>query len=243
MYFIDELNVGRSKLPADEANHCLKVLRKKVGDKIEVFNGRGLKASAVITHIKYNICEIDIENIEKIQPSQKQSEIVLAPIKNPGRMDWAIEKLTELGINKITLIQTQHTERHNIKLDRLHKLALAAAKQSKQFFLPEIVMENGFKNWLFSEKNTLNAKTKIFYAECENQTSINLNNSVSFLENKKLTQINAMKIIIGPEGDFSKEEKVLMLNNNFIPLSFGDKILRSETAAIYAGVILNGWAN
>ena len=209
-----------------ESKHAIKVLRLKEGDAIQLIDGKGTFYEAKIINAQPKKCAFEIQKSDKeITPKQKL-HLAIAPTKTSDRLEWFIEKCTEIGIQQITPILTQHAERKKIKEERLVKTAIAAMKQSIKATLPQINPLTPFKTIV-----TTPFDGKKYIAHC-------------YEGNKKLLKAdyqigeNAL-ILIGPEGDFSKEEVELAIKNDFIPISLGKSRLRTETAGIVACHTIN----
>ncbi len=216
--------INNCVLSEEESKHCVRVLRKKVGDEIFITNGEGLLITAKITDAHQKQCAFEITNSEETIKIAPPLHIAIAPTKNIDRLEFFLEKATEIGISEITPILCFHSERKNIKLDRLNKIIVSACKQSKNFHFPKL--------------NDLTPVSDIFQ-NSENQKLI-----AHCVENQKteLKSINVNKptlILIGPEGDFSHEEIDSALKNGFQPISLGKSRLRTETAGIVACTTVN----
>lgn len=203
----------------EESRHCVKALRYQKGDLIDITNGKGESAVAVITNDNIKACEVKIVERKKVE-QKRFLHLAIAPTKNADRIEWLVEKATELGVEKISLIQTERTERNFLKKERLQKITISAIKQSHQFLLPEIATEVKFEDVI------------------NNQSEINLiafvdpNNPVQFKE--KLISNKKILILIGPEGDFTLEEVAFAEQHHFTKISLGNNILRTETAGLLA---------
>lgn len=209
------------KFSGDESRHIIKVLRKKNGDPIHITNGKGLEWVGEITNsdirkvtAKYNSDCIHKNNKPKLH-------IAIAPPKSNDRMDWFLEKATEIGISEITPIICDHSERKVIKPSRMKKILVGAIKQSNQFHLPQLNPICTFKQ--FTEKKYLEIK---MIAHCREGRK------------KKLHQINNIQsgliILIGPEGDFSEREIEIAKVNSYAEISLSSQRLRTETAGVVA---------
>ena len=198
-----------------ESKHGIQVMRLKENDSIELFNGKGISAITTIIDSHPKRCTVKIEKIT-IHPIEKTIHIAVAPTKNMDRMEWFIEKATEIGLTKLSLILCQNSERREIKLDRLEKTAIAAVKQSGRYFVPEIV---GLTKW----KDFLKQYPFGLIAHCREGEKI----KIDVLHQNKV-------IVIGPEGDFTLEEIELALTTGYVPITLGENRLRTETAALVA---------
>lgn len=211
-----------------ESRHISKVLRKNIGDKVFITNGSGLLAKGIIKSNHPKKCEIGVLNIEEKMASKQQLHIAIAPTKANDRFEWFLEKATEIGIQEITPLLCEHSERRIIKLERYEKVLQAAMKQSLSSFLPKLNDLISFSDFITSEPARPGSEggfdsTK-FIAHCEDEPKENLS--------KLLGERNL--ILIGPEGDFSKSEIDLALSYDFKAVSLSDSRLRTETAGIVA---------
>lgn len=211
------------ELPHEEAVHCIKVLRKKEGDEILITDGAGFFYDSRIAHAHSKHCIIDIvKTIETPCNWNFNLHIAFAPTKNIDRTEWFVEKATEIGINRVTPILCQHSERKDLKPQRLEKILISAIKQSQKAILPQLDELTNFKSFI----NTPFNGSK-FIAHCYEDKDKKLLKDVY----KKDT--NAL-ILIGPEGDFSEEEVKMAIEAGFKPISLGESRLRTETAALLA---------
>lgn len=209
-------------LKGDDARHCTKVLRKKMGDIIEVINGSGSLFICRITHItKAEVwAKVESETLN-FGAIPYQLTLAVAPTKNMDRLEWLLEKATEMGITAFVPILTAHAERKHLKLDRLQRIAIAAAKQSYKGKIPDIQSLTKFKDFI----NTADSTTKLI-AHCYDEKRFALRD--------KLAQNQSITICIGPEGDFSPEEIKMAQTAGFESISLGQSRLRTETAALVA---------
>ena len=205
----------------EESKHIIKVLRKKEGDILHVTNGLGYMFTAEITIASDSQCTVKINGTEKQEAPKFNLHLAVAPTKMNERYEWFLEKATEIGIQEITPIICEHSERKVIKTDRFQKILESAMKQSLHFYLPKLNEPISFKDFIKTKKSG-----QLFIAHCE-ETSKKL------LKNELKTS-QETTILIGPEGDFSVKEIQLAVENNFIPVSLGSTRLRTETAAIVA---------
>jgi 16S rRNA (uracil1498-N3)-methyltransferase len=205
----------------EESKHIVKVLRKKESDFLYVTDGFGQLFKTEITIASEKKCTVKIETIEAFKPNDFYIHIAVAPTKMNDRFEWFLEKATELGINEITPIICDHSERTVIKVDRFDKIIQSAMKQSLQYFLPKLNQPLSFKEFI-----KMNHSGNLCIAHCEESDKKLLKSIIN--PNEKYT------ILIGPEGDFSEKEIKIAIENNFIPVSLGNTRLRTETAAVIA---------
>jgi 16S rRNA (uracil1498-N3)-methyltransferase len=205
----------------EESKHIIKVLRKKEGDILHVTNGLGFLFNTKIALASDSKCNVNILSFEKQEPSKYHLHLAVAPTKMNERYEWFLEKATEIGIQEITPIICDHSERKVIKTERFQKIIESAMKQSLHYYLPKLNEPIILKDFL--KREITGAK---FIAHCEETHKITLKSQI--------IQSQDTTLLIGPEGDFSIKEIELALNNNYIPISLGNTRLRTETAAIVA---------
>ncbi|WOD43509.1 16S rRNA (uracil(1498)-N(3))-methyltransferase [Hwangdonia lutea] len=205
----------------EESKHIVKVLRKNVGDTLHITNGNGWLFTAEITIPNINKCVANVVSKAKQPKRHYHLHLAVAPTKMNDRYEWFLEKATEIGIDSITPIFCDHSERKVIKPERYEKILQSAMKQSLSCYLPKLNEAISFKDFIKQE-----FKGDLFIAHCEETDRKSLKTQLK--PNQHTT------ILIGPEGDFSVKEIKMALANNFIPVTLGDTRLRTETAAIVA---------
>lgn len=210
-------------LPESDSQHCVRVLRMRSGDQIEVVDGCGHRyvCQIVDAHPKRTLVEV-VETADVPLVWQQQITIAIAPTKNMDRMEWLVEKLVEIGVNRIVPIRTQYSERKEIKVERLQKIAVSAMKQSLKAVMPEIWEMTPIADAI----KKLEAKQR-FVAYCDPDIPRR-----TFA--KEYQPKSDAVVMVGPEGDFSKPEITQAIDAGYIPVTFGDNRLRTETAALYA---------
>lgn len=219
-YTPDIANSKTYVLNETESKHAIKVLRLALNDEITLVDGKGTFYEAKIINPHHKKCEVEILRREQESNNKPNLHIAIAPTKNNDRLEWLIEKATEIGISEITPIICDNSERKVLKTERLTKRAVAAMKQSLKATLPKI--NEAIKLSDFIVKNYDCNK---YIAHCYNK------NQEHF---KSLYKKNSdCLVLIGPEGDFSKPEIELALTHKFTPISLGASRLRTETAGLY----------
>lgn len=205
----------------EESKHITKVLRKKEGEKLKITNGKGWLFTGVISSSNPNKCIVEIIKSE-LQPKRNyRLHIAVAPTKMNDRYEWFLEKATEIGIDEITPIICDHSERKVIKSERFERILQSAMKQSLQCYLPILNPAIPFSDFIKKEY-----KDQLLIAHCEETKKKSLKDVLKSATNTI--------ILIGPEGDFSSNEIKLALENRAIPITLGRTRLRTETAAIVA---------
>ncbi len=209
-------------LDETESKHAIRVLRMSQGDAIQLIDGIGNFYEGRISDANPKKCCIEIlKKAEEFGKRNHYLHMAVAPTKNIDRFEWFLEKATEIGIDEITPILCDHSERKVIKEERLEKVIVSAMKQSLKAYLPKLNPLTPLKEFLQTPFDG-----KKFIAHCYEQDKRDLKNEIP--------GSHSNLILIGPEGDFSEEEIELAMQNGFLPVSLGASRLRTETAAVVA---------
>ncbi|MDR2125747.1 MAG: 16S rRNA (uracil(1498)-N(3))-methyltransferase [Prevotellaceae bacterium] len=214
-----------------ESRHCCGVLRLNTDDLIYLIDGCGNFYTARIVDLSAKKCEVEIIDVKNNYGQRSYKlHIAIAPTKSIDRFEWFLEKATEIGIDEITPLVCEHSERQILKLERLQKVIIAAAKQSVKAFLPKI---NELTNFQKIAERKFEGKKLI--AHCHESAKTALQKIIKPHDN--------VLVFIGPEGDFSKDEIQIALQNDFVEVGLGNSRLRTETAAVHvcsAVCLING---
>jgi len=222
IFYTPELTGKTYTLDETESKHCIRVLRLSKGDEITLVDGRGGFFMAEIADPNPKRCTVNVVKSELNFGLRKfQVQVAIAPTKNIERLEWFLEKVTEIGIDRVTPLLCRHSERKEIKNDRLEKVMVSAMKQSLKAYLPKLDELTKFNDFI-----KLPFAGQKFIAHCEEQHREFLKNLVKSGEN--------YLILIGPEGDFSPEEIEMAIQAGFQPVSLGESRLRTETAGVVA---------
>ncbi|MDE6400800.1 MAG: 16S rRNA (uracil(1498)-N(3))-methyltransferase [Muribaculaceae bacterium] len=210
-------------LPESESGHCCRVLRMREGDEVYVVDGKGKRFRGVIVEAHPKRTAVELVSTE-ILPNHWDAEITLAvaPTKHSDRMEWLLEKIVEIGIDRVVLLKCRRSERKTMKVERLEKVMVSAMKQSLKGVLPEIEEVSDFRGFVDSVDDGIQK----FFGYCDD--SYPRNEFVACCEAGK-----PVVIMIGPEGDFSPDEVEYAVSKGFLPVTFGKSRLRTETAALY----------
>lgn len=204
----------------EESRHITKVLRKVEGDILNLTNGKGYFFEAKLLSINPKRCTATLIKSEKQDPLPYSLHLAVAPTKSNDRYEWFLEKATEIGITEITPIICDHSERKFIKKGRYEKIVQSAMKQSLKAYLPRLNPAVSFKKFITSNPN---GDMKLIAHCCESEKqSLKL----------AIGSEKSILILIGPEGDFSKEEVLMSKNYGLTAISLGNSRLRTETAAL-----------
>ncbi|HNQ61587.1 MAG TPA: 16S rRNA (uracil(1498)-N(3))-methyltransferase [Bacteroidia bacterium] len=220
LFYSTSIHDNHFLLEGEEAHHLLKVLRHQEGDLVMITDGLGSIFTTRIVDANPKKCSLEIISRDKKDNDKNYSlHIAIAPTKNIDRFEWFLEKATEIGIDSITPFLCRHSERKVIKDERLRKVIVSAMKQSLKSFLPLLYPLTTFPELL---------------KDCRAPQRYICTMSAEDLLIRRYDPHESTMILIGPEGDFSKEEVDLALKHGFVPVSLGNCRLRTETAALMA---------
>jgi 16S rRNA (uracil1498-N3)-methyltransferase len=219
--------VSEPVLSEEESIHAIKVLRLKENDLITIIDGRGHLYEAEINKANAKKCGFTIlKTREETKKHSYRLHIAVAPTKSIDRMEWFIEKAIEIGVDEISFLLCEHSERKNINLERIEKIVVSAMKQSMNLYLPILHETMSFSEFISKPK-----KETCYIAHLEEGERKLFKNEIQGQQN--------ILLLIGPEGDFSQEEIQEAIDNKYIPVSLGESRLRTETAALAACFICN----
>lgn len=220
IHYSEQITDSEVRLTGDEARHCIKALRARVGDTIHVTDGAGQLLHCEITDMAKEECIAQIKETEKIAPRSYELAVAVCPTKHASRIEWAVEKMVEIGVHHIIILQTARTERSNYKPRRLDKIALSAMKQSKNLYLPKMDYDVSWQELINMDLADHN-----YIAHCAD---------VESYLGRMINKNGRYLIAIGPEGDFTGEEVQLALDHDWKEVNLGISRLRTETAAVVA---------
>lgn len=231
LFYSQDIEGGICRLDHDESGHCIKVLRHRCGDEISVIDGQGTLYRCRITSDSHKGVEaMVIDETPQWGSHPYHLHLAVCPTKNNDRYEWFAEKACELGFDELSPVIGDHSERRILKTARVEKILISAAKQSLKASVPVVNEPVSVKEFIESSKET-SQDTLRLVAYCFEDENIPRRSIKEVLENYNGKNIIVM---IGPEGDFSKEEADLALASGFIPVHLGDSRLRTETAALTA---------
>ncbi|WP_162418739.1 16S rRNA (uracil(1498)-N(3))-methyltransferase [Cyclobacterium roseum] len=228
LFFEEQINGEAFTLSDKESHHLVKVLRKNIGDTVLFTNGKGSFFTCMIAENHPKKCKLKIIEQEFNPQETFHIHLAVAPTKNTDRMEWMVEKITEIGFNEITFLKTTHIERSQVNLDRLTKKLIAACKQSFKAWLPQMNEITPFEDFV-ADKTFATYDRYIAYLDKDNTQHLM----------QLATPNRSYLVLIGPEGDFSPGEISLALEKGFHPCSLGKHRLRTETAGLAAVHSLN----
>lgn len=229
LFFLNDTDSNLLTLPQEESKHCVKVLRMGAGEELYITNGNGTMCRCRILSPDAKGCVVEV--VDRKTDYGRRSHylhIAVAPTKNTARLEWFVEKAVETGIDEITPIMCDHSERTTLKTERLDKIVVSAMKQSLKAYKPRINEPVRLTDFLDTRFPDPFAKL-ICHCDGDHRTPLR---EVCHKGDNAL-------VLIGPEGDFSEREIDKALSNGFQPVTLGDCRLRTETAALYATIAIN----
>ncbi len=227
LFYTPDISGKSYQFEGPESKHCIKVLRHSKGDTLHLIDGKGGWYQAVITEPDPKRCLVEVvKHWSETNTKKFYCHVALAPTKNIERFEWFLEKATELGIDEVTPILCDHSERKHVNHERLEKIMVSAIKQSQKATLPRLNKMVNFETLISLDRNK-----ERYIAHCAGDMKQHLLHCAK-------PQSRSL-ILIGPEGDFSEKEIQVALLNEFVPVSLGNSRLRTETAGIAACHIIN----
>jgi 16S rRNA (uracil1498-N3)-methyltransferase len=223
IFYAPDINGNTYSLDEKESKHLIRVLRMAKGESVKLIDGNGNLYEGIISNPDQNKCSIDITGkIKDFERRNYRLHIAISPLKNPERFEWFIEKSVEIGIDEITPLLCRNTEKPGIKRERLNNLIISAMKQSLKATKTILNEPTSFKD--FINKDLMGIR---MIAHCDKS---NERKNVSEVYSKNDNSI----ILIGPEGDFTRDEVDSAVNRGFLPVHLGPSRLRTETAGVAA---------
>ena len=228
-FWTDRIEAGLCLLGEEESAHCVRVLRHREGDNVCVIDGVGTMYECVLSQASPKAA---VARIEKANPGwgshPYRMEMAVCPTKNIDRYEWFVEKASEVGTDRFVPVIGEHSERKVLKTERLRRIVLSAAKQSLKAAVPEIAEPLTVKDFITSVADSSALKMIACCFEDESHPRTSVMQALSGTDRREYI------VLIGPEGDFSREEVRLAIEAGFIPVHLGESRLRTETAALAA---------
>lgn len=219
-----------TELPVEEANHAIKVLRLKEGDELMLMDGQGSFYRAEVTLVSNHHCMYRIVDRQPQQPQwEGRVHLAIAPTKMSDRIEWLAEKATEVGLDELSFLNCQFSERRNLKTERIKKIVVAAVKQSHKAWMPVVNELEPFRQFISRQSSGHR-----YIAHCYNEVPrVNL-----FDELCRLDASEDALVLVGPEGDFSIDEVRYAVSQGFVSVDLGKSRLRTETAGLSAVMMM-----
>ena len=224
-YFYVPRAAEKTELPQEEATHAIRALRLQVGDGIMLMDGEGTFFEAEISLVTNKKCMYQIlSKLPQERIWKGKIHLAIAPTKMMERMEWLVEKATEIGFDELSFLSCRFSEREKVRVDRVEKIVISAVKQSRKAWMPKVNEMVSFRDFVTAER-----KGKKFICHCYEE----FQKSMFFNELQKNSEED-VTVLIGPEGDFSIDEVRLALENDYLSVSLGNSRLRTETAGLVA---------
>ncbi len=250
-FYLSSFGKGQTDVILDEDNsrHVVQVLRMRKGEALQLTDGKGALLTAVIADDHKKKCRVSVTKSEFSLPQSDRVAIAISPLKNASRFEWFLEKATEIGVSEIIPLLCEHTERQHLRTDRLNNILVSAMLQSQQAWLPLLHPPTPINQLIFplthrrfiahcleAPRPTVSLATAI----CQPAAGIAqpTANNDAMPESDGPAKSRSSLILIGPEGDFSQKEVEWALENQFLPVTLGDRRLRTETAGLVAATLL-----
>jgi 16S rRNA (uracil1498-N3)-methyltransferase len=226
-FYISDYNGSQKQIVLDEdtSKHVVQVLRMKVGERLNLTDGKGNLLTCEITGADKKHTAVRVLETIDYKPKTRNITIAISLLKNSSRFEWFLEKATEIGVSEIIPLICERTEKEKFRYDRMNAICISAMLQSQQCWLPLLHEPVDFIKTV--QESTMNLKL-VAYCEESNKKTIS---------QFPTSQFQNSLILIGPEGDFTSKEIELSLQNNFIPVSLGETRLRTETAGVVAAAL------
>lgn len=228
-FYINEYDATQKQIMLNEetSKHIVQVLRMKVGEKINLTDGKGSLITCEIKEENKKHCVVNVRDTSYKAQATRRVSIAISLLKNTNRFEWFLEKATEIGVNEIIPLICERTEKEKFRYERMQGICISAMLQSQQTWLPVLQEPQQFEDWVIKQ---LEDCTK-YIAHCMDEES-------KMQLHRQISKSSYQLICIGPEGDFTSKEIELALQHNFIPVSLGETRLRTETAGVVAATLL-----
>ncbi|MBS1919024.1 MAG: 16S rRNA (uracil(1498)-N(3))-methyltransferase [Bacteroidetes bacterium] len=225
-FYIEQFDFSQKEIELNEdtSKHIVQVLRMQESEKLNLTDGKGNLITCEIINTHKRHCKVEVRQTRNPAPATRNITIAISLLKNTYRFEWLLEKTTEIGITEIIPLLCERTEKEKFRYERMNSILISAMLQSQQCWIPKLHEPQDF-NYAIRHSN----HQQQFIAHCAEGKKLQLKNQITG---------KSVIILIGPEGDFTKEEIHAALENNFIPVSLGETRLRSETAGIVAAALL-----
>ncbi|MBQ8098461.1 MAG: 16S rRNA (uracil(1498)-N(3))-methyltransferase [Bacteroidaceae bacterium] len=232
-FYVPDIKIS-NELPPEEAHHAMRVLRLREGDEILITDGKGHLYEARLAAVSARSCQFAVDREwQEVRTWQGGLHVAMAPTKNADRTEWAVEKMTEIGIDHISFMECDYSERRKMNLDRLSKILVSAVKQSHKAYVPQMDDMCSFSRFIAKD----DAQEK-FIAHCYDDERLCIGGKPFLLDALK-DAAHDVTVLIGPEGDFSVAEVEQAIQAGYQPIALGKSRLRTETAALAALHIMN----
>lgn len=228
-FYINDYNESQKQIVLNEetSKHIVQVLRMKVGEQINLTDGKGTLLTSEITDDHKKHCSVQVKSKIQTPKSKKTISIAISLLKNTNRFEWFLEKATELGVSEIIPLVCERTEKEKFRSERMQGIVVSAMIQSQQCWLPVLQEPIHFVGLVIRQFDNYQK----LIAHC-------VEDKKQSLDHQFISQSSNQIILIGPEGDFTTTEIELALQQQFVPVTLGETRLRTETAGVVAATLL-----
>jgi 16S rRNA (uracil1498-N3)-methyltransferase len=216
-------------LPEEASKHIIQVLRKQIGEQVQLTDGMGNLLTAEIINDHKKKCGVRVTHAQHTPAPDRHITMAISLLKNASRFEWFLEKATEIGIQSIIPLLCERTEREHFRYDRMKTILTSAMLQSQQSWLPVLHEPIGYEQ-LFRQEDIALISQK-FIAHCMEDARLALHEQVQVSQPSQI-------LLIGPEGDFTATEVALAIQHKFVPVTLGNNRLRTETAGVVGATLL-----
>ena len=235
IFYSNDIEGGMLRLDAEESGHCVRVLRHREGDAVDVIDGRGTLLHCTLLDADPKGATARIDSREPgFGAHPYRLTMAVCPTKNIDRYEWFAEKATEIGLDVLAPVIGDRSERKVLKTERLERLVKSAAKQSLKGAIPEVLQPQTVRDFILDAPE--DAVKMICY--CFDGPKRTVAEVLRDLSSSAASSAPEIRILIGPEGDFSPEEADLALSRGWVPVTLGASRLRTETAALVAATMV-----
>lgn len=230
----------QKELPTDEAIHALRVLRLSCGDELFLIDGDGAFYRAVVSMVSSKHCLYEILETLPQKPTWRgRLHLAIAPTKDIGRMEWLVEKATEVGFDEVTFLDCRFSERHNIRTDRMEKIVISAVKQSRKGWKPVVNELTPFNSFVAMPQQGGKYICHCYEEFSKGDFFTALTVGFDGISATPASSVEDVTVLVGPEGDFSIDEVQLAIDNGYRSVTLGKSRLRTETAGLSAVMMAN----
>jgi len=239
-FYISSYDPGSTEITLDEDNsrHIVQVLRMRPGAALQLTDGKGTLLTAVILDDHKKKCRVQVQTADTQPPRERPVSLAISLLKNAARFEWFLEKATEIGVREIIPLLCEHTERQQVRQDRLQNILVSAMLQSQQSWLPILHLPTPLGQLITGADHDQRFIAHCLEAPRPTSSLPDALRQTLTGTNTSSARVSSRLILIGPEGDFSPKEVELALEHQFIPVTLGNNRLRTETAGVVAATLL-----
>ena len=226
IFYIPDIQGDQVELDDQESRHAIRVLRLKAGDSVQLVDGKGGWYTAEIMEDRSMNCQLKVSShISNYQPLPYKLHLAISPTKSMDRFEWFLEKATEMGISEVTPLLCSRTERSRVNMERMERIVVSAMKQSLRAFKPVLHSPVSLAGFIKEKRGGMQG-----IAHCIEEGEVIQGRRAGLTD---LLNNTAYTMLVGPEGDFTREEVKMAIQEGYVPFHLGESRLRTETAGVY----------